>query len=36
MLKGYFTDEGYRGYVNGKYLLFEDERAYIEYMSEEE
>ena len=21
MLKGYFTDEGYRGYVNGKYLL---------------
>ena len=34
MLKGYFTDNGYYGYVDGEYILFEGERAYIEYISE--
>ena len=32
MLKGYFTDNGYYGYVDGKYMLFETEEAYYEYM----
>ena len=34
MLKGYFTGNGYSGYVNGEYMLFEDESSYIEYISE--
>lgn len=33
MLKGYFTDNGYRGYVDGEYLLFEGDEAYYEYMA---
>ena len=32
MLKGYPTDSGYYGYVHGKYILFETEEAYYEYM----
>ena len=32
MLKGYPTSSGYYGYVNGKYMLFETEEAYYEYM----
>ena len=32
MLKGYPTDSGYYDYVNGKYMLFETEKAYYEYM----
>lgn len=33
-MKGYNTPEGYRGLVNGKYLLFESETEYYEYMLE--
>lgn len=32
MLKGYYTDAGYMGYVNGVYMLFATESDYIEYV----
>ena len=35
MMKGYFVDNGYMGYVNGSYLLFADERDYREFLEEE-
>ena len=31
-MKGYYTENGYKGYVNGEYILFETEEAYYEYM----
>ena len=34
--KGYPTSSGYKGYVNGEYMLFEDEGAYIDYVEESE
>ena len=34
ILKGYYTQTGYMGYVEGKYMLFESETAYIEFMKE--
>ena len=33
-MKGYTTDNGYMGYVDGKYMLFADEDDYREYISE--
>ena len=33
-MKGYVTESGYMGYVNGSYMLFASEADYIEYMSE--
>ncbi len=27
-MKGYFTDSGYMGYVNGEYMLFASEDDY--------
>ena len=36
VMKGYFTKEGYMGFVNGKYMLFASESDYREYMEEEE
>lgn len=30
--KGYFVPDGYMGYVDGKYQLFETEKAYYEYL----
>lgn len=36
MLKGYPTESGYMGYVNGEYILFETEEAYYEYIKESE
>ena len=33
-MKGYTTDSGYMGYVDGRYLLFSSENDYIEYMEE--
>lgn len=37
MLKGYFTDDGYYGYVEGEgYMLFEGEEAYYEYEEDTE
>ena len=32
-MKGYYTDYGYMGYVNGCYQLFATEAEYIDYMS---
>ena len=34
-MKGYTTQHGYYGLVNGKYLLFPSEAEYYEYMEEE-
>lgn len=35
MVKGYFTDTGFKGYVEGEgYILFEDEESYYEYLEE--
>ena len=35
-MRGYFTSYGYKGYVNGRYLLFATECEYIEYIKENE
>ncbi len=32
-MKGYNTDNGYMGYVNGSYILFASEEDYREYMA---
>lgn len=34
--KGYYVPDGYMGYTNGKYQLFETEKAYHEYLLMEE
>ena len=31
-MRGYFTPNGYRGLVEGKYMLFASEREYIEFV----
>ena len=31
-MKGYFTQAGYMGYVNGTYMLFVSEEEYEEFM----
>ena len=33
VMKGYNTDNGYMGYVNGSYILFASEEDYREYMA---
>ena len=33
-MKGYTTDNGYMGYVDGKYILFVGESEYYEWMRE--
>lgn len=33
-MKGYTTDNGYMGYVDGKYILFVSESEYYEWMRE--
>ena len=33
-MRGYVTDAGYMGMVNGKYMLFSSEDDYRDYMSE--
>ena len=30
-MKGYVTDSGYMGYVDGRYVLFSSESDYVEY-----
>ena len=32
-MKGYVTDSGYMGYVDGRYVLFASESDYVEYSS---
>ena len=31
-MKGYFTENGYMGYVNGRYVLFASEEDYRDYI----
>ena len=33
-MKGYTTDYGYMGYVNGNYMLFVSEDEYLEYLEQ--
>ena len=33
-MKGYTTEQGYMGYVNGGYCLFASEADYIEFMED--
>ncbi len=35
-MKGYATYDGYMGYVEGRYMLFDSESEYMEYMEENE
>ena len=30
-MKGYVTESGYMGYVEGRYILFASERDYLDY-----
>lgn len=33
-MKGYDTDSGYMGYIDGSYILFASESEYLEYTRE--
>lgn len=33
-MKGYYTQAGYWGYVDGEYMLFASEEDFIEYMQD--
>lgn len=33
-MKGYTTDSGYMGYVDGRYMLFADEGEYRSYLED--
>ena len=33
-MKGYVTESGYMGYVNGQYMLFANENDYRDYMED--
>ena len=33
-MRGYFTSSGFRGFVNGEWMLFASESDYIEYIEE--
>ena len=33
-MKGYNTDKGYMGYVEGRYMLFSSEEEYYDYMED--
>jgi len=34
-MKGYFVSNGYMGLIDGKYMLFESESEYFEYVEED-
>ena len=34
MMKGYVTESGYMGYVDGKYMLFASEDEYRDYFED--
>lgn len=34
-MKGYYTQAGYWGFVDGKYMLFASEEDFIEYMQDQ-
>ena len=33
-MKGYNTDKGYMGYVEGRYMLFASDEEYYDYMED--
>ena len=33
-MKGYITNKGYMGYVDGKYILFASDKGYFEFMED--
>ena len=33
-MKGYHTNNGYMGYVDGKYILFASDTEYLEFMED--
>lgn len=33
-MKGYSTESGYMGYVDGSYMLFASENDYLEYLAD--
>ena len=33
-MKGYFTDSGYMGFVDGEYMLFASEEDYFSFIEE--
>ena len=33
-MKGYNTDKGYMGYVEGRYMLFASEEEYYDYLED--
>ena len=33
-MKGYYTEYGYMGYVNGRYMLFASEADYYDYVND--
>lgn len=35
-MKGYVTNNGYMGYVGGKYILFTSDKEYFEFMEDQE
>ncbi len=35
-MKGYVVENGYMGYMNGRYMLFADEQDYREIFTEDE
>ena len=35
-MKGYVTNNGYMGYVDGKYILFASDKEYFEFIYAEE
>jgi hypothetical protein len=35
MMKGYVTESGYMGYVDGRYVLFSSESDYLEFTEED-
>lgn len=36
MAKGYYTSYGYRGFVDGRYILFASEKEYREHIEHKE
>ena len=34
IMKGYYNNTGYMGYVDGKWVLFASEQDYLEYMED--
>lgn len=35
-MRGFFTDGGFVGYVDGRYMLFADEADYYDFLADDE